>query len=144
MDNRYYFEKQQGDICFIEGQEFVHLIKVRRTSLGDKIVGFNGDGYDYDLTVTNISKNIAECRIENKTKNLSLERPNLTIYLASLKSDALSDALDGLTQLNVGEIVVFDSQYTQVKYDDKKIEELKTHFIQASKQCERAGYCYRP
>ena len=33
-----------------------HLSKVRRAKVGDEIVAFNGDGYDYNLTICEITK----------------------------------------------------------------------------------------
>ena len=47
MDNRYYFKNIEGNMVFIENQEFSHLSKVRRAKIGDEIVAFNGDGFDY-------------------------------------------------------------------------------------------------
>jgi len=138
MDNRYYFSKLNEDRVVIDGQEFQHLVKVRRAKVGDQIVAFNGDGFDYNLTIDSISKNYAECIVLNKKQNKTVNRPNITVYLASIKNDALNEALDNLTQLNIKEIKVFTSDFTNVKYDDKKTDKLTTHFIQSCKQCERA------
>jgi len=140
MDNRFYFEKEnkQNDIVKIVGQEYNHLVKVRRATVGDKIVAFNGDGSDYNLEICEISKNYVSCKIESVITNSSVDKTNITIYLASIKSDALDEALDGLTQLNIKDIVIFSSQFTNVKYSDEKISKIKTHLIQSCKQCERA------
>lgn len=138
MDNRYYFSKFDKDKITIAEQEFQHLTRVRRAKVGDEIVGFNGDGYDYSLKIVSIGKNSAECELIDKKINPSTERPNVSVYIASIKSEALNEALDNLTQLNIADISVFTSDYTNVKYDASKIEKLKNHFIQSCKQCERA------
>ena len=138
MDNRYFFSIKDKNKVIIKEQEFQHLFKVRRAKVGDEIVGFNGDGYDYQLKVDVINKNNAECEVIKKEQNKALNRPNISVYIASIKSDALNEALDNLTQLNIGEITVFTSDYTNVKYDDSKKEKLNNHFIQSCKQCERA------
>ena len=49
MDNRYYFEELKDNFVIISNQEAQHLSKVRRAQIGDEIVAFNGDGYDYNL-----------------------------------------------------------------------------------------------
>lgn len=138
MDNRYYFSIQDKDIVTIKDQEFQHLTRVRRAKVGDEIVGFNGDGFDYNLNINVINKNNAECKIINKIQNKAVDRPKISVYIASIKSDALNEALDNLTQLNIKDIIVFTSDYTNVKYDNSKREKLNSHFIQYCKQCERA------
>ena len=138
MDNRYYFSGLDKESVNITGQEFQHLTRVRRAKVGDEIVGFNGDGYDYFLKILSLGKNSAECELIDKKINVSQKRPNVSVYIASIKSDALNEALDNLTQLNIADITVFTSDYTNVKYDASKMEKLKNHFIQSCKQCERA------
>lgn len=138
MDNRYFFEKADKDYVTITGQEFVHLTKVRRACIKDSINAFCLDGYDYSLTIERIEKSQAVCRIEDKTLNKANNRPNITVYLASIKQDALKEALDNLTQLNIKEIRVFESVYSNAKYTNDKIDKLKNNLIQFAKQCERA------
>lgn len=138
MDNRYYFSNQIEDKVIIKDQEFQHLTRVRRAKVGDEIIGFNGDGFDYLLKIFEINKNNASCHIISKSQNKALNKPNISVYLASIKSDALSEALDNLTQLNIADITIFTSDYTNVKYDNTKIDKLTAHFIQSCKQCERA------
>ena len=140
MDNRFYFEtKNKTDKNVkIVGQEYNHLVKVRRASVGENIVGFNGDGNDYFLKINEITNSYVDCSILNVSTNPSVVNNNITIYLASIKGDALDEALDGLTQLNIKEIVIFTSQYTNVKYSEEKLEKIKAHLIQSCKQCERA------
>lgn len=139
MDNRYYFEKLNDDgSVFIEGQEFNHLVKVRRAEKGDNIHAICLDGFDYSLAIDRIEKNKAVCKVESKQKNPSMNRPDITVYLASIKQDALKEALDNLTQLNIKEIAVFESSFTNAKYSNEKTDKLKNNFIQYAKQCERA------
>ena len=47
-----------GQILVIEQQAFVHLIKVLRLKIGQTFSLFNGDGYDYQLSITEINKKI--------------------------------------------------------------------------------------
>ena len=51
MDNRYYFNLIQNNCVILEGGEAQHLSRVRRCKVGDTIVAFNGDGYDYNLKI---------------------------------------------------------------------------------------------
>ena len=140
MDNRYYFEEadKSGKIILIKNQEFQHLAKVRRAKIGDKITAFCGDGKDYILELTNIAKNYAECEILEEKINECNKAEDITIYIASIKSDALDQALDSLTQLNIKDIVIFNNEFANVKYSQEKVLKMKNKFIQFCKQCERA------
>lgn len=139
MDDRYYFDQISNDgMVYIQGQEHTHLAKVRRAQIGDRIHAICLDGYDYSLKIQHIDKNRTMCSVVDKTYNVSMDRPNITVYLASIKQDALKEALDNLTQLNAKEIVVFESEYSNAKYTDDKVDKLKNNFVQYAKQCERA------
>lgn len=140
MDNRYYFKKEnlKDDIVTIDGQENIHLTKVRRASLGENIKAFCLDGFDYELKIDKINKAETKCSIERKILNEAREKPNIKVYLASIKQDAIKEALDNLTQLNAKEIIIFESDYTQARYSEDKLDKLKINLIQSAKQCERA------
>ena len=68
MDNRYYFEKVINNTVELDKTETGHLIKVRRAKVGDSIIGFCGDGFDYTLKITQIGKTVL-CDIESKQQN---------------------------------------------------------------------------
>ena len=138
MDNRYYFTKLNNNIVIIEGQEAQHLSKVRRAKVGDEIVAFNGDGFDYHLKISAISKDKVECEIKQKLKNKATDESNITVYLSMIKNDALTTAIDNLAELNVKHVKLFKSDYSVAVIDEKKLEKLRNIAIQASKQCERA------
>lgn len=138
MDNRYYFNETKDNSVLISGQEAQHLSKVRRAKVGDEIVAFNGDGFDYNLKITEITKDKVKGEIINKTLNKSTNDLNITVYLSMIKNDALTTAIDNLAELNVKNVKLFKSDYSVAVIDEKKLEKLNQIAIQASKQCERA------
>ena len=141
MDNRYFFENSKvlniGDSVELDKTETGHLVKVRRAKIGDNIVGFCGDGFDYTLRVDEIGKTTT-CKVIEKTKNKAVDVTAITVFLSTLKNDALNESIDNLTQLNVKNIVLFDTKYSVANIDADKLEKLRTRSIQACKQCERA------
>ena len=143
MDNRYFFESNNqlkiGDYIELDKIETGHLVKVRRAKVGDTIVGFCGDGYDYALTIDEIGKT-TKCNVIEKAKNKAVDVTPVTVFLSTLKNDALNECIDNLTQLNVKNIVVFDTKFSVASIDADKIEKLKLKSIQACKQCERADF----
>ena len=72
MNNRYYFNELDNNVVTISGGEAQHLSKVRRSKRGDNIVSFNGDGFDYNLTITEITKDKVKAEIVNKTLNKAI------------------------------------------------------------------------
>ncbi len=143
MDNRYFFEYNQqvnaGDIIELDKTETSHLVKVRRAKIGDTITGFCGDGFDYTLIIDEIGKT-TKCRIDGKVKNKAVDVTPVTVFLSTLKNDALNESIDNLTQLNVKNIVLFDTKFSVANIDEDKLEKLRTRSIQACKQCERADF----
>lgn len=142
MDNRYYFHEYQDGFVIISSQEFQHLTKVRRCKVGDSIVAFNGDGYDYHLVIKEIKKDKAICSIIKKELNHAMQDRRITVYLAMIKNDALSTAIDNLAELNVSHVKLFKSANSVASIDENKLNKLKSYSIQASKQCERADIMY--
>ncbi|MBO5954882.1 MAG: 16S rRNA (uracil(1498)-N(3))-methyltransferase [Clostridia bacterium] len=138
MDNRYYFTEQKENLVVIAGGEAQHLSKVRRAKVGDKIVAFNGDGYDYNLEITNITKDKFEAKVLTKEINKATNDTNIVVYLSMIKNDALTTAIDNLAELNVKQVKLFKSDYSVAVIDEKKLDKLNQISIQASKQCERA------
>lgn len=138
MDNRYYFSNLNKDIVTIEGGEAQHLSRVRRAKIGDEIVAFNGDGYNYFLTIKEITKVQVVCQITKKELNKATNDGNITVYLSMLKNDALTTAIDNLAELNVKQVKLFKSDFSVAVIDEKKLEKLNQIAIQASKQSERA------
>ena len=143
MDNRYYFEKPKNskelNIPFsLCGQEAQHLIKVRRAKVGDNIVAFCGDGFDYYFKITEILKDKVALKLLSKQPNKSYNAQNITVYLAMIKNEALVEAIDHLAELNVKSVKLFKADYSVANFDNKKLEKLTQTAIQASKQSERA------
>lgn len=138
MDNRYYFNELNNEIVTISNGEAQHLVKVRRCKIGDEIVGFNGDGLDYNLVIENIAKEKVQAKVKSITENRASGEKNICVYLAMIKNDALTTAIDNLAELNVKEVKLFASDFSVANIDEKKLEKLNNICIQASKQCERA------
>ena len=143
MDNRYYFEKPKNceelNIPFsLCGQEAQHLIKVRRAKVGDNLVAFCGDGFDYHFEITEILKDKVALKLLSKQQNKAYNAQNITVYLAMIKNEALVEAIDHLAELNVKHVKLFKADFSVATFDEKKIEKLKQTAIQASKQSERA------
>ncbi len=137
MDDRFYFESENNNKVIFSAGESQHIVKVRRKQVGDEILGFNGDGFDYKLKIEEIGKQV-RANIISKTKNRAYGEKKIVVYLAMLKNEALQTAIDNLAELNVSEVKLFKADFSIANLDNKKLEKLNLQSIQASKQCERA------
>ena len=81
MDNRYYFNLIQNNKVVLVGQEAQHLSRVRRAKIGDEIVAFNGDGFNYNLKIEEITKDKVICAILSTSKNIATEESKIVVYL---------------------------------------------------------------
>ena len=138
MDERFYISKLENSTAIFDASEANHISKVRRKQVGDTITGFNGDGFDYTLKIEAISKSNLTARVVEKRKNAASIEPQIIVYLAMLKNDALTTAIDNLAELNVKHVKLFKADFSIANIDSKKLEKLNAISIQASKQCERA------
>ena len=101
-------------------------------------MGFNGDGYDYFLTIETINKAEVICTCDKKELNKAFNTDDIIVYLAMLKHDALTTAIDYLAEMNVKCVKLFKSDFSIAQLDEKKLDKLNYLAMQASKQCERA------
>ena len=138
MDNRYYFENLDNGMVKLTDGEAQHLSRVRRAKVGDEIVAFNGDGFDYLLRIEEIKKDFILATLIEKKENRAQNDGNIIVYLAMLKNEALTTTIDHLAELNVKHVKLFKSDFSVANIEEKKLDKLKNISIQASKQSERA------
>lgn len=136
-NKRYYIENElkENIVVKLDGDEFLHLSKVMRSRVGDSVTLFNGDGFDYESVVLNISKNYAEIEVKEKVVNNMIATSNVTLFQALVKGDKLSTIVQKNTELGTKEIVLFESTYSDVKVGAKNLDKQKRVVISACKQC---------
>lgn len=136
-NKRYYVDKNivVGEKVTLEGEEFLHLFQVMRSKEGTTVTLFNGDGFDYVGTVTEIQKKQATITVCEKHKNNTEPERKVTLFQALVKGDKLSTIVQKNTELGTHEIVLFESQFSDVKLGEKNLEKMKKIVVQASKQC---------
>ena len=138
MKNKRYYVNQEiyenSDVK-IEGDEFVHLSSVMRSRVGDEVTLFNGDGFDYNGTISEVAKKYATIHVYEKKKGIGELSKRVTLFQALTKGDKLSVIVQKCTELGVFEIVHFESEFSDVKVGNKNLEKLEKVVIAASKQC---------
>lgn len=124
----------------IDGDEFNHLTHVMRKRQGDNIRVVNGTGAAFDVTIVEVSKRIARCKILLAHTKLNEPGINVTVGVAILKNAAKLDFLvEKVTELGVNVIVPLLTERTIPRH--AKADRLQKLALAAMKQ---SGRCVLP
>lgn len=133
---RTYYNGEIKDIIEIV-DDYNHIVNVMRLSVGDKLIVFNGSNYDYETEIIQIDKKKIVCKLIKKIEN-KIKSSFVTVFQAVLKGDKLDYLVQKLTEVNVEQLVLFESEFTISKWKDDKLKKLEKISIEACKQCGRS------
>lgn len=134
---RFFVNEITGDSIVLTGEDHNHLAFVLRAKAGESIILCPQDGYDYIGTIDIITKKETIIKILSKVKNDLEPSVNLTIFMALQKGDKMDFVIQKLTEIGISSIYPMQTQYTQLKKENVKIERLQKIAAEASKQCGR-------
>lgn len=134
----FYVNGVNGNNIELVGDEHNHLKNVMRLNCGDQVKVVCGDDFNYFCTIMQINKNSTILKVDSKELNKANPKVNLTCYMALIKNDNLSLAVQKLTELGCSTFVPFESRYTVNKDKGTKIEKLNLITQQSLKQCGRS------
>lgn len=123
-----------------------HITKVLRKSPGDKIIVFDGSGYEYTASLSVV--NSKECLAKVIKKEFSACEPDIKVSLFQglPKSDKMDLIVQKSVELGVYEITPVISERCVSKLNEKnsevKIRRWNKISVEAAKQCGR-GICPR-
>ncbi len=129
-------ENIKGNIISICGDDFKHIVKVMRHSVGDEIYVTNGQGEIFLFIIIEIKK---DCLTASVKKILKYENEfsNISFCIPKLKnSDRFEFALEKCTELGITNFIVFDSE--RVIHKSNKKERWQKIVLSAMKQSLRS------
>lgn len=135
-------------ISITDKDNFNHIVKSLRTSVGEKILLIDEMQFQYEGIVEKISNNSVDIKISKKYE--SKRKLNFNLYLAQspLRSDAQSFVVEKATELGVDGIYPIYTANCALKKTvvEQKIPKWQKIMSEASKQCERAYVpkCFEP
>ena len=140
-EKRYFYNEKLnvGELITLVDEEFHHLTNVMRTRQGDKVCLFNGNGNFYFGEVIEIAKKFAKIQIERMEESKSEPKVQIDVYQALAKGDKLSLIMQKITELGASKLVLFDSDFCDVKANFNKQDRMDSISISAAKQCGRAS-----
>ncbi len=129
-----------GDMITIEEDEFSHLTHVMRKKAGDEFRVVDGQGITYDVSLVQIGKRQAQCRISGRYHMLHEPSRLVTLAVGMLKNNSSFDFLvEKCTELGVAEIFPLRTNRTIPVH--AKTARWKKLALAAMKQC---GRCVLP
>ncbi|TQV74146.1 16S rRNA (uracil(1498)-N(3))-methyltransferase [Aliikangiella marina] len=122
-----------------------HCIQVLRYSVGDSLILFNGDGFDYIAEITAIEKKSCAVTITEKI-NLENESPiNIHLFQGIARGDKMDLIIQKSVELGVKYFTPIFTERSNVKLDNKRQEKKLVHWQNiAISACEQSGRAIVP
>lgn len=117
-----------------------HLLRVLRLKVGDALVVFNGDGFDYHACVVSAERRSAQIHVQSRTAVTRESALSITLGQGMARGDKMDWVLQKATELGVAAIAPLRTQWTEVRLDGDRSERRQQHWqgvINAA--CEQSG-----
>ncbi len=140
-ENCFFIKKDDivNDQISLTGDEFLHLSKVLRAGVGDKVKCFYDASPFYDCEIVEITKHYATLKVLGEQSCLSNPTDRIVLYQALPKLDKLEFIAQKLTELGVSEIRPIKTQFCIAKDNPNKLDRLNKIVVSACKQCNRTA-----
>lgn len=131
-----------NDEIYIVGQDVIHIEKVLRSKINDKIeIGNTDNGKSYYCLIKDMNKQEVICKIEKETENKVESNINTTIFQGLPKSDKMEYIIQKSVEIGCFDITPVEMKRCVVKLDEKdkikKIERWQKISEVAAKQSGR-------
>jgi 16S rRNA (uracil1498-N3)-methyltransferase len=121
----------------IDGPEAHHLATVCRLRPGDNVYLFNGDGRQYPAAVRALARRVVELDVGPGESPLRELLHRLEVAAPLPKGERADFLIEKLTELGVTAFTPLQTARTVVRPREVKLDRLRRHVIEASKQCGR-------
>lgn len=126
----------------IEQRAGHYLCRVLKHRVGDSLVLFNGDGFDYAAELIGIKRDEVTLRVNTRLPAAAESALSLTLVQAVGKGDRMDYSLQKATELGVTRIQPLFSARTEVRLDGARLDKRMAHWrgvvIAACEQSGRA------
>ena len=131
---------QVGSTVPLTEEIFHHWCKVLRASMGEQSLFFDGQGGEYTVTLTNVTKKQALVTI-NDFNPINRDLPfTVNIALVMSRGERMDYAIQKATELGVSSIQLLTSQHGEVRLKADQAAKKLAHWQQvAVSACEQCG-----
>jgi 16S rRNA (uracil1498-N3)-methyltransferase len=134
-----------GHDVLLPEQAGEHVARVLRLERGHPLILFNGDGYEYDATLSSLAKRAVSAEVI-AARAVDRESPlSLTLAQGIARGEKMDWILKKATELGVARIVPIVTERTEVKLDEERAERRMLHWAQVvAGACEQSGRACLP
>ena len=132
---------EEERIISILGEDAFHIARSLRMAVGDSLTVCDGEGRDYDCTLTKIRDSEVNCEILNVIDCPAEPPYKATVYQALVKGERLDVAIQKSVEFGASAIVPFESSRCIVRMkgekEGSKSQRRRRIAAEAAKQCGR-------
>ena len=132
---------EEERIISILGEDAFHIARSLRMAVGDGLTVCDGEGRDYDCTLTKIRDSEVNCEILNVIDCPAEPPYKATVYQALVKGERLDVAIQKSVEFGASAIVPFESSRCIVRMkgekEGSKSQRRRRIAAEAAKQCGR-------
>jgi 16S rRNA (uracil1498-N3)-methyltransferase len=133
--HRFYVSQPLGEEVVIENSLTIkQWLKVFRYEVGDFVILFNGDGYDYTYSLVTTSPSSCMLSLSDK-REVTLTSRKSFLFLSVIKKDLFELVTEKATEAGITDIVPLVTEHTEKK--NLNTERLHTIIKEATEQCGR-------
>ncbi len=138
MNSRFYSANEiTSATATLSDQEAHHLLHVMRGKVGDEVTLFDGSGWEFAATISQLGRSDVTLDITGKAEVDRERSLPLTIAVALPKGDRQRVLIEKCVELGVTKVIPLATQRSVAVPKDKSLEKLRRAVIEASKQCGR-------
>lgn len=139
MEKRFFTQNEniKNNQITLMGEEHIHLTKVLRLHLDDKVECFFDESEVLLCKITEILKDKTLLEIISSTSCTANPKSSLTLFQGLPKLDKLEFITQKLCEIGGSELVPFSSKFTIAKENENKVDRLNKIVVSACKQCGR-------
>jgi 16S rRNA (uracil1498-N3)-methyltransferase len=129
----------------LDGASAEKLTRVLRLRRGDRVLLFNGDGFDYPGALDPLTKGRVAVTVDGRANATPESSLRIVLLQALARADKMDWILQKATELGAAGIQPIISERTEVKLDGERVERRMRHWqgvIQAA--CEQCGRAVVP
>jgi len=146
--NRFFISKSdiRGDEVALTGRQAHQIRNVLRITPGERIIVLDNTGFEYEVVLTDVSKNKVLGRVESRCAGAGEPQIRLTLYQSLLAREKLELVLQKCTEVGVSQFIPIITQRSIVRRVEaatpKKLDRWRAILTEAAEQSHRARIPY--